>query len=69
MLTFLHLSLISNIIFFEIQAYVINNQDSFTWHAYFCTNATTDFLPALFLAFATTLNTNKWIYFNSRVRA
>lgn len=67
MLTCLHFSLIASIAFFQLQAQVIRSPESVAWDTYVCTNVTTDFLPALFLAFATTLNTSKWIYFNCRV--
>ena len=39
------------------------------WTTYYCANSTTNYLPAILLALASVLNTNKWIYFNWRVKA
>jgi hypothetical protein len=43
-----------------------NNQVG-NWSAYYCLNATINYLPQVFLSFATLINLNKWIYFSWNV--
>lgn len=71
MLIALLLSMLFNIAFFECICYFLNqahNSDSFQFTAYCCSLATTDYLPQLFLAIATMININKWLFFSERVR-
>lgn len=67
MLVCLQLALVSNVLFYQLQLRWVENDR--VGPAYYCSNACLDSAPALWLAFATLLNTNKWIYFNWRLTA
>jgi len=69
MLILLQLSLVANLVFFQFQVKIIKSDNNMAWTTYYCSNATTNYLPAILLALASVLNTNKWIYFNWRVKA
>jgi hypothetical protein len=69
MLILLQLSLVANILFFQFQVKIIKSDYNIAWTTYYCSNATYNYAAAVFLALASVLNTNKWIYFNWRVKA
>jgi hypothetical protein len=71
MLVALLFSLLFNIAFFECLCYFFKrakDEKDFPFTAYCCSLATTNYLPQLFLAIATMINLNKWLYFSERVR-